>query len=318
MPGFTTHYLFGIDAYKRILPSTIRENLNKNQCAFALGLQGPDIFFYYLPSHLIHTQNIGALAHENQTGTFFSHLLKSRTLFLKKPHSLAVADAYISGFLGHYTLDCSIHPYVYAFTRYNPEQPKKTSEYFGQHAYFETELDNLLLWIKKRLHPSEFHQNKTIRLNPLQRRVIGKMLAYAYNHTYPNVFVTPRMVRCAFSYMKLFTALFNDPTGQKKVLVRFIEKILLHRAFISPMLPSNHHRFIKDPMNFSHRTWTHPWTKETSSLSFPELYKKAGNLYYHRLKKYYQMIECGFSEYHQKEFLTLYGNCSFLSGLPLS
>ena len=48
MPGFVTHYLFGLDAYRQIHSESIRQNLHKNHSAFALGLQGPDIFFFYL------------------------------------------------------------------------------------------------------------------------------------------------------------------------------------------------------------------------------------------------------------------------------
>lgn len=73
MPGFTTHYLFGIDAYKKINDKKIKKNLYHNHSAFALGLQGPDVFFYYLPSYLLHKENLGALAHDTDTGAF-SHI----------------------------------------------------------------------------------------------------------------------------------------------------------------------------------------------------------------------------------------------------
>lgn len=317
MPGFTTHYLFGVDAYKRITLDSIRRNLHRNHGAFALGLQGPDIFFYYLPSYFLHKQNLGALAHDKDTGAFFSYLLQSRSLFEGKPRSLAVADAYINGFIGHYTLDCIMHPYVYAFTNYHPVNPPKNYEYFGQHAYFETELDKDLLWIKKRMYPSQFHQNATIHLNPFQRKIIGKMLAYSYNHTYPGVFVTEQMIRGASHWMKAGTRLLNDPSGQKKVLLRLIEKFLFRRAFISPMLPSDQYQFIEDPMNYAHRKWIHPWTKEESTASFMELYQKAGILYSLRLKNYYRMVRNGFTDELQKTFAANYGNLSFLSGLPL-
>ena len=39
MPGFVTHYLFGLDAYRQIHSESIRQNLHKNHSAFALGLQ---------------------------------------------------------------------------------------------------------------------------------------------------------------------------------------------------------------------------------------------------------------------------------------
>lgn len=148
MPGFTTHYLFGVDACRRLTSTSMHNMIRRDHSAYALGLQGPDLFFYYLPSYLMHRKKIGDLAHRKDTGQFFANLLQSRKLFAGKKHSLSIADAYICGFMGHYTLDCTIHPYVYAFTGYNAQTPPSNTEYFGQHAYFETELDSELLYEK--------------------------------------------------------------------------------------------------------------------------------------------------------------------------
>ena len=317
MPGFTTHYLFGIDAYKEINDKKIKKNLYHNHSAFALGLQGPDVFFYYLPSYLLHKENLGALAHDTDTGAFFAYLLESRKQFIGKPRLLAVADAYITGFIGHYTLDCVIHPYVYAFTNYDPENKKRNVDYFGQHAYFETELDTQLLWHYKHMRPTEFHQDATIRLSAIETNVIARMLAYAYKHTY-HVSAPRAMMRGAIRWMRTGTRLTNDPSGQKKVLVRLVEKYALDHAFISPMLPSNRYRFVKDPLNLQRREWKHPWTKETTTDTFADLLVRAQNIYKKRLGAYETMRRNGFSGEWLAAFLNEYGNCSFLSGQRLS
>lgn len=316
MPGFTTHYLFGIDACRRLTSTSMHNMIRRDHSAYALGLQGPDLFFYYLPSYLMHRKNIGDLAHRKDTGQFFANLLQSRKLFAGKKHSLSIADAYICGFMGHYTLDCTIHPYVYAFTGYNAQTPPSNTEYFGQHAYFETELDSELLYEKKHLYPSQFHQNATIRLTTLQRKVIVRMLCYAYRNTYPDISVSEFFLSGAPFWMKLGTHLLNDPSGQKKVLSRLIEKIFLGRAFLSPMVASDYYRFIKDPMNLHHRVWIHPWTKKSSTASFPELYDQAEKIYHQRLVDYAHLQHSGFPQKETARFLSAYGNLSFLSGLP--
>lgn len=84
MPGFTTHYLFGIDACRRLTSTSMHNMIRRDHSAFALGLQGPDLFFYYLPSYLMHRKNIGDLAHRKDTGQFFANLLQSRKLFAGK------------------------------------------------------------------------------------------------------------------------------------------------------------------------------------------------------------------------------------------
>lgn len=316
MPGFTTHYLFGIDAYRHMVPGGFRDNLKRNHCAFALGLQGPDLFFYYLPSYLLHRQNIGALAHNSNTGEFFSHLLDSRSLFDKDARSLGIADAYITGFIGHYSLDCTAHPYVYAFTGYTPKTPPSHTKYFGQHAYFETEIDTELLYRKKHLYPSQFHQNDTIRLSHLERKVITRMLVFAYRSTFPGIMASDVLLGGAPLWMKFGTRFLRDPSGQKKVLARLVEKILFGRAFLSPMVASDYYRFIEDPLNLSHRSWTHPWTGEGSRASFPELYRIAEVLYLKRIRSFARLLQNGCQGKEKEAFLKEYGDLSFLSGLP--
>jgi hypothetical protein len=316
MPGFTTHYLFGAEAYKRLTSARGRRILREHHGAYALGLQGPDVFFYYLPSYLLHATNLGALAHEKETGAFFSNLLESRQHFAGNEEELATADAYIAGFLGHYTLDCTAHPYVYAFTSYNPQKAPKHTEYFGQHAYLETEIDGELLWEYRGIKPTRFRQNRTIHMRPMEKRVIAWMLTYAYHYTY-HVLVTPQIMRGAMRWMRTGTRLANDPTGQKKVMVRYVEKWILDRPFISPMLPSDHYRFVPDPLNERHRTWVHPWTGAVSTDTFPDLFRKAGEKYDARLGAYMRMVEHGFTRRQTEAFLREYGNRSFLSGEPL-
>ena len=51
MPGFITHYLFGINTYHTLRNKTLRQDLQQQHAAYSLGLQGPDIFFYFLPSY---------------------------------------------------------------------------------------------------------------------------------------------------------------------------------------------------------------------------------------------------------------------------
>jgi hypothetical protein len=314
MPGFTTHYLFGAEAYKRSSSAEIRRVIKHNPHAFALGLQGPDMFFYYLPSYLLHTTNLGALAHEKDTGAFFANLMESRRLFVYNEEKLAAADAYIAGFIGHYTLDCAAHPYVYAFTSYDPGKRPKHTEYFGQHAYLETEIDNEMLWEYRHMQPTRFRQDKTIQLRPLEKHVVSRMLTYAYHRTY-HVFVTPFVIRGAVRWMRTWMRMVNDPSGQKKVMARFVEKWTLDRPFISPLVASDRYRFVPDPLNESHRTWTHPWTGEKSEEDFPELFQKAGELYDFRLNAYFEMREKGFTRERAEAFRREYGSRSFLSGL---
>lgn len=317
MPGFVTHYLFGVDAYKKIHVESIRRNLRKNHNAYALGMQGPDVFFYYLPTFIFHKTNIGDLAHRKDTGAFLMYLLESRTLFNGNLKYQRIADAYISGFLGHYTLDSIVHPYVYALTKYNPKEAPKDTVYFGQHAYLETEMDNEFLFLKKGLSPTQFRQHETIFLSASQKKVISKMLSYAYTNTYNGIKVYPFQISAATRWMCAGIKLMHDPSGQKKVIVRYIERLLFDRPYISAMMPSDKYKFVFNCFNLNHRSWKHPWTKETSNESFFDLYEKAEKKYHQRIMEYYGIVKNGYNEKELQNFVKRHGNYSFLSGLYL-
>ena len=109
MPGFTTHYLFGLNSFRELEEPDLVSCIRKFPHAFCMGLQGPDIFFYYLPSYVLEGHNIGALAHVRETSAFFQGLIESRNQFSSRT-DLNIAEAYLIGFLGHYTLDTICHP----------------------------------------------------------------------------------------------------------------------------------------------------------------------------------------------------------------
>ena len=117
MPGFTTHYLFGLNSFRELEEPDLVSCIRKFPHAFCMGLQGPDIFFYYLPSYLRSSGNIGQLAHHKNTGVFLIQLLKSKDMFLKETEQ-QIAISYICGFLGHYVLDTTCHPYIFAKSHY--------------------------------------------------------------------------------------------------------------------------------------------------------------------------------------------------------
>lgn len=81
MPGFVTHYLFGVSAIQKKKLSRSYPLICRHPAAFGLGLQGPDVFFYDLFSYLRYKISPGSAAHSAKTGCFFYYLLQSRMLF---------------------------------------------------------------------------------------------------------------------------------------------------------------------------------------------------------------------------------------------
>ena len=76
MPGFTTHYLFGVQMYHQLSDYKIKTLIKKNLGPYRFGLQGPDLFFYN-PFHILGSEerNIGKLMHETNVNKFFRNYL---------------------------------------------------------------------------------------------------------------------------------------------------------------------------------------------------------------------------------------------------
>lgn len=72
MPGFVTHYFFGLSCYRHIPSEELKHAIRSNRTAYLLGLQGPDIFFYHLPLLRHHNhKNIGSYLHGAQNPRVF-------------------------------------------------------------------------------------------------------------------------------------------------------------------------------------------------------------------------------------------------------
>lgn len=317
MPGFVTHYLFGRDAYCRLSCEACKKNIFQNHAAYSLGQQGPDIFFYFLPSYCIHGHNIGALAHQAETNAFFRGLLKSCAN--KSGRDREIASAYLAGFMGHYTLDTICHPYIYSLTHFDGRK----NDYFSRHAYLETDIDTHLLMEKLHRTPSDFYGANTIALTFRQRRVIASMLYDAYRYAFPDLLLHKSMMYMGIFSIQMGLKILHDNTGQKKVLFRLIEKYILGYPVFSPLIPSTKLFFRTDPFNLRHAKWTNPWDQTLVSCeSFFDLYEKAQTRYLSRMDKLsallYKSLSDAQKETKLSELIADYGNLSFHSGLDVS
>ena len=314
MPGYVTHYIFGRDMHEKLTDPVLKKNLYDNRAVYILGHQGPDIFFYYLPAYVLHGHNLGDMAHTEKTGAFYAALLESRSIF-KNPKDQKIAEAYLAGFLGHYVLDTTCHPFIYARTHYNNEK-----SYFSRHAYLETEIDSSLLELKYHRRRKDFHMENTIMLTSRQKWVVARMLHYAYQHTYHGLFVSRYTIFMAIFATQLGFRILYDSTGQKKVLFRFVEKHVLGYPVFSPLIANDSLLFRTDPFNMQHKKWTNPWDSSISSVeTFFDLYEKAEVKYLYCLNELSALLK---ERMHSskavlltKTFLKDYGNASFHSGL---
>lgn len=104
--------------------------------AFAAGANGPDILFAYQlwrPKYkrTPDLPTLGNIMHRNKTGAFLLHLVQNAATPAQQDYAL--------GFLTHYAVDSTVHPYVYACMAQGAPYHCR-----GGHGYFEIALDSWL------------------------------------------------------------------------------------------------------------------------------------------------------------------------------
>lgn len=325
MPGFTTHYLFGVKAYNNLPNSYLKHVISKYRWLYQLGLQGPDIFFYNLPI-LRHRdyRNVGSYMHENHVNGFFRTYLADMAK-IKSHQQREEAIAYYAGFLCHYIADSVCHPYVYGRIQYETEG--KRMRFHGLHAELENDIDAVLLKKFKKKKPSEFNQAATICLNGHELQFISQFLSRCINETYypitesNNFQVSEGMVRRSVYAIRFGGRLLSDPEGRKQNALLFFENALRRNHVASKKLITDAAPVdIRKALNLDHELWNNPWDMtRTSAASFPDLYhqtlKKCGRIY--------QMLNIMLTEdvppeeQNWEPLLKELGNCSYHSGLDV-
>lgn len=325
MPGFTTHYLFGVKAYNDLPNNYLKHVISKYRWLYQIGLQGPDIFFYNIPI-LRHRdyRNVGSHMHEYHVNRFFLNCLNEIAAISSKQQR-EQAISYMAGFLCHYAADSICHPYVYGRIQY--ETDGKGSRFHGLHAELENDIDTLLLRKFKHKKPSEFNQAATICLNGQEIQFLSRFLSRCINETYypiteRNIFqVTEGMVTRSVYAIRFGGRLLSDPAGRKRNTIQFFESMFLKHPIASKKLVTDDTpKGVRKTLNLDHEVWTNPWNKTlASSASFLDLYRQT-------LQKcnlmYYQFNSMLTSEIPLKDqsfemFLSELGNYSYHSGLDV-
>lgn len=321
MPGFTTHYFFGETAYRQLFDPRMKKLISDSRQSYRLGLQGPDIFFYCLPAYFLNKKNIGNLMHTANVMDFFRALLFARN-HCSSTSSRRIADAYICGFMAHYTLDTLCHPYVFFRVQHMKNKDRALYD-FGRHVHLETDIDKEVLWRFKAVKPSQFRPEETIRLSREEARIISRLLEDAIESVYPSNSLSAFWIRRSILAIERENRWMHDPGGWKKRGVRSIEQMILGHSFISAMIPSDTMTFYRDPCNTAHRKWYNPWAQESvSTESVFDLMEKAIPVLHRRIELYDAIQRCDRTDenrYYEavNRLLSELGDCSYDSGFPL-
>lgn len=321
MPAFITHYLYGVDLYKNLSSTSLKQIIHTHIGAYRLGLQGPDIFFYN-PLCMIQQKerNIGSQMHETNVSCFFRNYL--RIMKTLTPDASETALAYFCGLIAHNTLDSYIHPYVYYRAGFHPDSKIAGKYYFGMHQEIETCMDFLLLHREKNMPPSQFHTSKIVHLPPSQLRLLSYVLSHTLKKTYPDMnYVGTSFlgIHLAFFSIKAATTVLHSNHGRRKKFLHGLENRLLGYHLVATNINWDGMTDRYDAMNHSRKLWKNPWNPDVvSTQTVEELYEQAKERYLSIIPLLEDFYQCTRHEIRTKEkpLLKELGNFSYHSGFP--
>lgn len=263
MPAIMTHYI--------AMDLILNKDEPYRRCAL-LGSQGPDPFYYYGFTSLFkkkkffELRSIGTLLHcadFSKAISFMINYMNKR----EKSDEYLILKSYIKGFILHYCLDRSAHPYIFYRTGFPTQKDMNNIKYAWTHAVFETRLDVLY---RKRYNIHHFNPAHTVKINNKQLRIISNLYFELVQFLFPSVtFIKRNTFYNAVKSMKRVNSYVYSATGLKK-------KYFLKHDFFTMKNAISHPLSVKDDntvdyLNNSHSSWRHPVDGTRHDASFIDL-----------------------------------------------
>jgi len=241
-----------------------------NQKIVFLGAQGPDPLYYNAMSkdHKIYRFYADRM-HDTDTQQLFLRMIES----VKKNYN-QTTYSFLVGFISHYALDVSIHPYVYHNVGVYSKSDPTTKDVRGLHLKFERSIDCVVIKDEtgKKAHKLQL-KNKYFPLKMVPLDIINIMndvLQDVYNKQHGGVMYL-MAVNKMYKNVKHF---ITDRSGIKKVLLSFFDLFHQGDLFFKDLSFYNHVEHY-DFVNKNKKTWYHPVTNEPSNKDVYEIFNDA-------------------------------------------
>ncbi len=188
----------------------------RNLNTFILGANGPDPLFCYQmynPMRRYHLSKLGTVMHNERTGLFLTNMFRMAATDRQKDYCL--------GFLCHYALDSTIHPYV-TFVTDTYGSPYNIP---SGHGYFESALDSRISMAQTG-SPAAAVELYCPEIEKIYMDQIVSLFKKAVDATYPEYNFPRNEFHKAFKDFRTIKKLFYSPNKTRFPLAYIAEKIL--------------------------------------------------------------------------------------------
>ena len=309
MPATITHAYFAKDVYD-ILPKDIKELLDVGRCRM-FGQSVDSLMFYNLFSIMP-----GKKIRDAQ---YYIHTHKTQELFMNilqymKEKNIRDKDTYsfLVGFICHFVLDSTIHPYIVYKTGIFRKHYPSTYKYNNVHAFMETFIDNDMVRRREKINPYTFDITSfCFDLKPFSDE-LKHTIGYSFYRTFKLMNMDSIYYK-SLKQMKTAIKLFRkDSTGIKKNIYKLVDTFTPKGVYRFEAI--SYHYPLDDKHNYlnsNHELWRNPTTYDmTSTESFVDLYLKS-------IKKAKYIITKSFEYLDGKDvnLKEVFPNISYVTGI---
>lgn len=261
MPSILTHHLFGEEFLKR--HGRIPEGNSSLRHAFFMGCQGPDPFFFAaLGTRPKAYLQFGQLLH----GTDVTRSLDRMFRFYRAAagEEREILSAYLTGYLCHYALDRTAHPYVYAVQYAGCKRLGLERDEAHIHMRLETVIDSILTGQYE-------NPNKLMPRDKKACLAVSRMFRDTASEIY-GISLSKRCFWRAIRCMRLVERFLKSKRGIKRKFLVRVERLFCRYSMYDAMSHSKDLKGLEDPLNRRRSEWVSPVDGTSRSDTFEELF----------------------------------------------
>ncbi|MCI1964709.1 MAG: zinc dependent phospholipase C family protein [Oscillospiraceae bacterium] len=248
MPAAITHYCQAL----RVWNQCQQELSLKSADAFLWGAQGPDFFYYHriLQPWSKNIREIGDRLHHEKPTRVLSAM---RDFQNSKGNELT--KSYLCGFLCHYSLDRTAHPFVYwDVASLHPVYPGRKDNFLHNHT--ESVLDGIVLRSFTGQLANDFDLKQTVPKNQEVYAAIEQLYEFVLERLYGIHSLRKDLIK-SMSDCRKVCGLLNDRWMMKKPLAEIFGKVT-HQYLPSSVIRGISEQDEFDYANILHAEWRWP------------------------------------------------------------
>ena len=236
-----------------------------------LGAQGPDPLYYNMfDKDYKRQRGFADDIHRYNTRDFMSNMVR-----YVKEHNNINTYSFLIGFICHYSMDVSIHPYIYNKVGIYDINDPQTHSYRGLHLKFERSVDCLLMEKELKMPSRKVDLTKKYYPNLETKEDVLNIMEDSLNKMFnitDGKAIYQSAVKAMYNVIKRFN---SDRWGIKKQVYKIIDLFDKKTDMFFTDLSFFNHLENYDYHNDKKTPWNHPITNEEYNYSVMEMYDHA-------------------------------------------